>query len=63
MLNVKSKWCKKNELTVNRSKNKMIIFTRKKDMSGLKIAMIDGINIHLVSQVKYLGVLADNKVD
>src|SRR6201996_7291449 len=59
-LNIVTNWCDKNELNVNPEKTKMIIFTRKRKIDGIRIPKIKGIPIKLVYQLKYLGIILDH---
>ncbi len=58
-LNKISNWCTKNELSINPAKTKMIIFTNRKKIEGVVIPTINGIEILLVKEVIYLGILLD----
>ena len=60
VLDIVSEWCEENGLSVNPSKTKMIIFTRKRKIVGLKIPLINGTPIVLVNEVKYLGIILDS---
>ena len=62
-LNIVTNWCDKNELNVNPEKTKMIIFTRKRKIDGIRIPKIKGIPIKLVYQLKYLGIILDHRLN
>lgn len=59
ILNIVSKWCDENELSINPAKTQMILFTRKRKIVGLKIPKIKGVEIKLVKYIKYLGIILD----
>lgn len=59
-LNKISNWCIKNELSINPVKTKMVIFTNKRKIDGIKIPKINGIEIKHVMEVLYLGILLDS---
>lgn len=60
VLNIVSKWCDDNELTVNPGKTKMILFSRRRKIEGLTIPKIKGVEILKVDSAKYLGITLDS---
>lgn len=56
------KWCKEVNLFVNASKTEMILFTKRKKIEGFKNPHIFGNELHLTKQVKYLGIIIDDRL-
>lgn len=56
-------WCNKNHLRLNISKTKEIIIEFKRTRSKPDPVSIQGTDVDLVSNYKYLGVQLDNKLD
>ena len=54
-------WFDENKLTLNLSKTKFIIFGNRPTNTEKKL-MINGIELERVSEIKFLGVLIDNKL-
>lgn len=61
-LNIVSRWCDQNELSINPEKTTMILFTRNRKIEGIRIPFIKEIPIKLANLVKYLGIIFDSKL-
>ncbi|CAG9813258.1 unnamed protein product [Phaedon cochleariae] len=61
-LNIINKWCQEEELTVNPLKTTIVVFTKKKVLRGLKPPVLNGVEIPIAQEVKYLGVIFDHKL-
>ena len=61
-LNYTSKWCKKEGLEINPSKTVILPFTRRRTGSLPKL-ILNGVTIDFSSEVKYLGVTLDKKLN
>lgn len=57
-----SYWCKINKLTLNLSKSKILCFNGRAHLIDLKI-VIDDIELEIVNEYKYLGILLDSKLN
>ena len=62
-LNTVSEWCNGCGLSVNPDKTSVILFTNKRKISGIKPLLFYGKRLEMVTQVKHLGVILDNKLD
>jgi len=55
-------WCNRRGLPFNPIKNKIVLFTRKKDLKDItKLTHFDK-NLQLSTEVKYLGITLDKKL-
>lgn len=63
-LKIIEKWCIENKLTMNPIKTKMILFSKRRIAENSKVGDFTLFNkeVSLVSTVKYLGVILDNKL-
>lgn len=61
-LNIVAKWCSKNGLNVNPKKTSIVIFSRKRKRDQLVEPFLQGEKIHFSKEVKYLGVILDDKL-
>lgn len=56
-------WCKENGLGINPAKTELVIFTKKRlDLEVAPRLTLNGVVVHPVEQVKYLGVILDQKL-
>jgi len=55
-------WCKKHSLSINPDKTEMVLFTRKRSLSGLKPTEIFKGKLNFSEEVKYLGITLDRKL-
>ncbi|XP_049868121.1 uncharacterized protein LOC126368267 [Pectinophora gossypiella] len=61
-LRIVEDWCNRHNLSVNPSKTELILFTNKRKLDNLKLPKLFGTHLKLSSEVKYLGVILDNKL-
>ena len=62
-LHIVDKWCKKYGLSVNPSKTELIMFTNRRALGDFKLPTLRGTTLQLVTEVKYLGVILDSKLN
>ncbi|MBV2145647.1 MAG: hypothetical protein KTM48_02865, partial [Wolbachia endosymbiont of Pissodes strobi] len=55
-------WCEENGLSVNPGKTELILFTRKRNLTGFIHPILYQTRLSLSQQVKYLGVILDSKL-
>jgi len=55
-------WCKEHSLSINPHKSEMVLFTRKRSLSGLKPLEIFKGKLNFSEEVKYLGITLDRKL-
>lgn len=55
-------WCTTNGLSVNPHKTGLVLFTKKRTMTGLSLPVLKGVTIPLSTEVKYLGLTLDSKL-
>jgi hypothetical protein len=55
-------WCGRVGLSVNRDKTDLVIFTRKRKLSGFFEPLFFGVTVHCSESVKYLGVIMDSQL-
>lgn len=56
-------WCNQNELSINPNKAEAILFTRKYSTVHLKVLFFNESQIEMLSEVKYLSVILDSKLN
>ena len=61
-LNYTLTWCRREGLNVNPSKTTLVIFTRRRQVN-IKAPSLDGVELTFSTQVKYLGIILDNKLN
>ena len=61
--NLVESWCKEVGLSINPDKVNLIIFSRKKKITGYKDPLLFGKYIQPVKEVKYLGIYIDQKLN
>ena len=61
-LNKLDEWCNRNGLNANPSKTTLVMFTRKRKISGLIPITLKGVVLQIFDEVKYLGVILDKKL-
>ena len=61
-LNYVSRWCTERDLKVNPHKTNLVPFTRKRKWDGFVIPKLFDAQINMVSEVKYLGLILDQKL-
>lgn len=57
-----SMWLKTNKLKLNTSKTKAMLISNKPVVEVVPSVMIDGIHLDYVAEIKYLGIIIDNKL-
>ena len=62
-INETTAWCQNNYLVLNESKTKEVIFDFRKNKCNYEDILINGRMIERVKEVKYLGVVIDNKLE
>lgn len=62
-LRIVESWCNENSLSVNPRKTEMILFTRKYKVENLRAPSLYNVELKLSSEVKYLGVIIDRKLN
>lgn len=55
-------WCRKNGLTVNPQKTKLVLFTNKRKLLNMKRPRLNGIQLEFAKEVKFLGFILDHKL-
>ncbi len=55
-------WCKTKGLPVNPEKTEVLLFTRKRKTEGVVKLEYQGVKLNLTKEVKYLGVILDDKL-
>lgn len=58
-LKIVDNWCIEHSLSVNPQKTELLLFTRKRKLGNMKMPKLAGTQLHLTSEVKYLGVVLD----
>lgn len=61
-LSVVERWCHHVGLSVNPNKTSIVLFSEKRNLSGIRPLRLFGSEINVSSQVKYLGVILDSKL-
>ena len=56
------KWCSSIGLSVNPNKTNIVIFTKKRKLSGSFEPLLFGVTLHRSDSVKYLGVILDSRL-
>lgn len=56
-------WCMREGLSVNPHKTSVVPFTKRVKLDGLRPIVMDGVTINLSSEVKYLGVTLDKRLN
>ncbi|XP_047990715.1 uncharacterized protein LOC125229817 [Leguminivora glycinivorella] len=62
-LAIVERWCADNELTVNPNKTELVMFTNKRNLGNFRLPRLFNTELQLSTEVKYLGVLLDNKLN
>lgn len=62
-LGIVETWCTAEGLTVNPAKTTVVAFTRRRKLQDLKVLRLWGKELQLSSEVKYLGLLLDTKLN
>lgn len=62
LLNVISNWTANNGLSLNPSKTELILFSRKYKIPAFEPPSVNGVQLQLTGQVKYLGIILDRKL-
>jgi len=52
-------WCSRTQLSINPQKMVIIVFTRKRNLRGLKELTLSGHKVQLITDTKYLGLTLD----
>ncbi len=55
-------WCRDKGLSVHPEKSELVLFTRRKNLEGLTLPSLNGVKLKLSDQVKFLGVILDNRL-
>lgn len=55
-------WCAEQQLSVNPQKTELILFTRRRRLGAYQLPVMNGVELKLSTEVKYLGVILDNKL-
>jgi hypothetical protein len=58
-LHTVQQWCERSKLSINPNKTVVILFTRRRNIKGLKEPILFGEKIQLSSEVKYIGITLD----
>jgi len=53
-------WCNRTQPSINPQKMRIVPFTKKRDLMGLKEPTLSGHTLHLTTKVKYLGLILKN---
>ncbi len=61
-LRVVDSWCKTKGLSVNPEKTEVLLFTRKRKTVGVVRLEYQGVKLNLTKEVKYRGVILDDKL-
>lgn len=61
-LDIIQEWCMENQLTVNPKKTELVLFTRKRKLGEYILPNMNGTQLQLTKEVKYLGVILDSKL-
>lgn len=61
-LNVVNRWCSREGLKVSPPKTTLVPFTRRRKLEGLGPLFLNGGNLEMSGEVKYLGVIFDSKL-
>ncbi|XP_075974068.1 uncharacterized protein LOC142975223 [Anticarsia gemmatalis] len=56
-------WCEEHQLSVNPKKTELILFTNKRKLPDLELPKLFNTKLTLSTQVKYLGMVLDNKLN
>lgn len=56
-------WLKRNKLRLNVGKTKVMVIRHSSVAAPLNIVSVDGQDLEIVNQMKYLGIMIDNKLD
>jgi hypothetical protein len=56
-------WCREVRLSVNADKTSMVLFTKNRTLVSFKKPILFGTELQLKNQVKYLGVIPDEKLN
>ncbi|RVE41707.1 hypothetical protein evm_013638 [Chilo suppressalis] len=62
-LQIVEKWCDEHHLSVNPNKTELVLFTNKRKLPELQLPKLFNTKLSLSTQVKYLGVILDNKLN
>ncbi|KAJ8711943.1 hypothetical protein PYW08_008897 [Mythimna loreyi] len=62
-LKIVEDWCKEHQLTVNPTKTELVLFTKKRKLAALQLPIFFGTTLSLSTEVKYLGVYLDKKLN
>jgi len=52
-------WCSRTQLSINPQKTVIVLFTRKRDLRGLKEPTLTGHKVQLITDIKYLRLTFD----
>ena len=55
-------WCRARQLAVHPSKIELVLFTRRRKLDGFRAPTLGNVTLQLAPQVKYLGVILDQKL-
>lgn len=61
-LRVVERWCRRNDMEINPAKTEMVLFTRKRNRTGLTAPIVFGQRLTVSDSVKYLGIVLDSKL-
>ena len=56
------KWCERNEVSIHPQKGETCLFTKRRDLKGLKVPKVKEEKLQVKTEVKYLGVILDSKL-
>ena len=62
VLNDTLNWCRREGLNVSHLKNTLVAFTRRRHIN-IKAPSLDGVQLTFSTQVKYLGIIPDSKLN
>ena len=60
--NIVTSWCRRRGLSVNPSKTELVLFTKHRNVGNNVLPIIEGQQVSLSQQVRYLGVYLDSKL-
>ena len=62
-MNIVTRWTTQNGLSINPNKTDLVLFTRRRIIRDLVIPKVNGIELKLSTDAKYLGVILDSKMN
>ncbi|KAG7307057.1 hypothetical protein JYU34_007191 [Plutella xylostella] len=62
-MKIVEQWCREYRLKVNPSKTELVLFTNKRKLNNMSLPTLFGTQLTLSTEVKYLGITLDNKLN